>query len=171
MSARNNSCVPIKDKNRKLLMDAEEQNAQSLEHLKETLNQPTHTETFDFCTFICTGSLKAKMDAIMEVEVMNTIKALKNDNVIGPEQIKIELLKCREISTTTALTRLLNVCWQEEYIPEEWRWGVIVKLPKSNISSCNNWHSVMLLSVPSKVFCTILLRWLCEVTDASLHKE
>ena len=42
---------------------------------------------------------------------------------------------------------------------------------KGNIADCTNLHGVTLLSVPSEVFCTILLRQLCELIDASLHEE
>ena len=42
---------------------------------------------------------------------------------------------------------------------------------KSNIADRNKWCSVMLPSVPSNVFCAILLRWLCEAIEGSLYKE
>ena len=88
------------------------------------------------------------MDVIMEVEATNAINVLRNNKAPGPDQKPIELLKHRGTSTTATLTRLLNVCWQKECIPEEWRWGVIVKLPKEdNITDCNNWCSVTLLSL------------------------
>ena len=71
-----------------------------------------------------------KMDVIMKVEGADTSKALNNNKAAGPDQIPAELLRCRGTSTITALTRLLNACWQEEYVPEEWRGEVIVKLSK-----------------------------------------
>ena len=51
--ARGTSSVLIKDKNGNMLLDTVEQNTQWLEHFKETRNQPTPTETFDFGTFTC----------------------------------------------------------------------------------------------------------------------
>ena len=49
--------------------------------------------------------------------------------------------------------------WEKEDVPEDWRKGVIVKLPKKeDLSNCNNGSGIItLLSVPGKVFCAILL--------------
>ena len=69
------------------------------------------------------GDLKVKMDEIMETEVANIMKALKNNKAARCDQILAQLLKCGKTGTITALIRLLNACWQEEHVcvPEEWR--------------------------------------------------
>ena len=110
------------------------------------------------------------MDVIMMVEGADTSKALNNNKVAGPDQIPAELLRCRGTSTITVLTRLLNACWQEEYVPEEQR--VIVKLSKKATLQTVTTGAVSHLYLFSAIsFCAILPRWLHKAIDASLHKE
>ena len=49
------------------------------------------------------------------------------------------------------LTRLFNRIWHEEKIPDKWKKGLIVKLPKRDLKGCKNWHGVTLLSVMGRV--------------------
>ena len=54
----------------------------------------------------------------------------------------------------------------------EWTKGVIVKLPrKDDLSDCNNWRGITLLSVPEKVFCKVLLNRLQTKVNRTLHEE
>ena len=53
---------------------------------------------------------------------------------------------------------LLNKVWEQEQVPEDWKKGHMVKLPKKgDMSSCNNWRGIMLLSIPDKVLTRIIL--------------
>jgi hypothetical protein len=48
--------------------------------------------------------------------------------------------------------------WKEEKIPEEWKEGLIIKiLKKGDISNCNNWRGITLLSIPSKILTRVIL--------------
>ena len=42
---------------------------------------------------------------------------------------------------------------------------------KGDLSDCNNWRSITLLSIPGKVFCTVLLNRLREHVDSRLREE
>jgi hypothetical protein len=45
---------------------------------------------------------------------------------------------------------LLEKIWKEEKIPEEWE-GLIINIPKKgDLSNCNNWRGITLLSTPAK---------------------
>ena len=46
-----------------------------------------------------------------------------------------------------ALFRLLNKIWREEKIPDEWKKGLLVNLPKNR----KNWRGVTLLLIASKI--------------------
>ena len=62
--------------------------------------------------------------------------------------------------------------WESEQIPEEWKEGYLVKLPKKgDLSSCNNWQGIMLLSVPSKILTRIILERLKKALDKTLREE
>ena len=70
------------------------------------------------------------------------------------------------------LRDLFNLIWSEESVPNEWQDGEIVKLPKKgDLTDCNNWRGITLLSVPGKVFCRILLERLTLVIDKDLRVE
>jgi len=50
--------------------------------------------------------------------------------------------------------------------------GIIVKLPnKDNLSDCNNWREITLLSAPGKVFTRVLLNRLQNEVDQTLREE
>ncbi len=57
-------------------------------------------------------------------------------------------------------------------IPEDWSKGLIVKiLKKGNIKSCDNWRGITLLSIPSKVFCRVLLNRMETAIDTRIRQE
>jgi hypothetical protein len=54
-------------------------------------------------------------------------------------------------------------------VPEDWKRGHLVKLPKKgDLSSCNNWWGIMLLSISSKVLIKIILERLKTALDRTL---
>ncbi len=68
------------------------------------------------------------------------------------------MLKADILTSTRVLTDLFQDIWNSDTIPEDWSKGLIVKVAKKgNIKSCDNWHGITLLSIPSKVFCRVLL--------------
>ena len=73
------------------------------------------------------------------------------------------------------LTNLFNIVWQNKEVPTgptEWRNGIIVPLPKKgDLSDCNNWRGITLLSVPGKVFASIILSRLRRSVETYLQPE
>ena len=60
----------------------------------------------------------------------------------------------------------------QEQVPEDWKKGNLVKLPKKgDLSSCNNWRGIMLLSIPGKVLSRIILERLKTALDKTLREE
>ena len=48
------------------------------------------------------------------------------------------------------LIEVFDDIYEEEEIPSDWKTGLIVKLPKKgDLSMCNNWRGIPLLSVNS----------------------
>ena len=61
---------------------------------------------------------------------------------------------------------------EEENIPEEWCKGVIWKLPKRrNLSNCEIWWGITLLSVPGRVLGRVIISRSGYLLDENLHKE
>ncbi|GFR65536.1 endonuclease-reverse transcriptase [Elysia marginata] len=92
---------------------------------------------------------------------MRAIKSLKNNKAPGPDGLNAELFKADPELAAEVLLPLLTKAWKEKKIPEEWNEGVIIKIPKKgNLSDCNNWRGITLLSIPSKVLAKIVIGWI-----------
>ena len=90
---------------------------------------------------------------------------MKND-------ISGEMLKAADENTLQRLLQLINEIWQNESPPQQWKDDVIFKLPKKgDMSDCNNWHGITLLSVPGKLFCSMLIERLKKSLDERLREE
>jgi hypothetical protein len=51
------------------------------------------------------------------------------------------------------LLPLLEKIWNEEKVPKEWREGLLVKISKKgDITNCNTWRGIALLSTPRKYY-------------------
>ena len=67
---------------------------------------------------------------------------------------------------------MFNRIFSEEKIPTEWKEGIIVKLPKKGqLTDCNNWRGINLLSVPGKILSRIILDRIKDDVDKILREE
>jgi hypothetical protein len=74
--------------------------------------------------------------------------------------------------SVNALHHLINRIWNEEQTPDDWRKGLLVKLPKKgDLSLCNNWRGITLLSIPSKILCSVILQRIKTEVDKTLRDE
>lgn len=169
---RSSPNIPIKNKEGKMLLTKEEQNARWIEHFQETLNQPNPPALYDFESEPHQPLLDVNMDDITQIEVNRAIKGLKRNKAAGMDEVSPELLKHGGRVVTQKLVELCNSCWQSETVPDDWRKGLIVKLPKKgNPTDCGNWRGITLLSVPGKVFCSVLLRRLKAAVELRLREN
>ena len=59
---------------------------------------------------------------------------------------------------------------EEETIPEDWKEGHLVKMPKRlDMANCNNYRGITMLSVPGKILSPIILQRLIDVLDEILR--
>ena len=98
--------------------------------------------------------IKFDVGEIRKKEVREAIKETKNGKAPGADQITAELFKVSRGASVKELTRLFRQVWDEERIPDKWKKGLIVKLPKkgdlrmqqlergdtSNIPKHNSWE-------------------------------
>ena len=70
---------------------------------------------------------------------------------------------------------LLGFCnriGNEEKVPEEYKKGLLIKLPKKgDLNHCRNWRGIMLLNMASKVFCRVILERVKTALDKKLRDE
>ncbi len=153
-------------------MTEEEQSNRWMEHFEVVLNQPDPTNLIDFEQETPMILLDVTMGNISIEEVTKSIHALKNNKPGGLYEVIAELPKHGGETVAEELIYLFNLIWEAEEVPGDWRRGATVKLPKEgNLSDCNNWRGITLLSIPGKVFCSVLLNRLREHVDSRLREE
>ena len=166
------SGVPVKDKNGKLLQTEAEQNARWVEHFKETLNQPEPLDLFLFPEEQNAPELNVEQGPITTSEIENATKKLKNNKSAGVDLLPAELLKTGGSTLKSKLQMLCNSCWERRSVPQDWKDGAIIKLPKKGeLCNCGNWRGITLLSVPGKVLCITLLNRLKDAVDPKIREE
>ena len=88
------------------------------------------------------------------------------------DQIYAEMLKADEQITATVLTDILCDIWESEEAPLSWKSCLIVKLlKKGDLTNCNNWRGIILLSVTYKVLSRVVLNRLSTTVDLLLRRE
>jgi len=87
----------------------------------------------------------------------NAIKSLKNSKAPGQDAIPAELLKVNPELASDVLQPLFIDIWEKEELPREWHGEHCPNTKKGNLADCNNWRGVTLLSIPSKVFCKVVM--------------
>jgi len=104
-------------------------------------------------------------------EVKTAINKLKVGKAAGADGIQAELLKQNDCVASEML-KLCNHIWSEEVVPLDWRSSIIIPLPKKgDLSDCNNWRGISLLSVPGKVMTTLMLNRMRQAIDSVLREE
>ena len=82
------------------------------------------------------------------------------------------MLKAEDTETPRFLTDIFQEIWENEQIPEAWKTGLIVKLPKKgDLGECNNWRGITLLPITSKIFSKIIHRRLAAALDEHIRQE
>jgi hypothetical protein len=71
--------------------------------------------------------------------------------------------------TANMLHPLFEKIWIEGEMPNDWRCGLLIKLPKKgDTANCDNWWGITLLPVQSKVFTRVLLNRMKEHVNLRL---
>ncbi|XP_073671663.1 uncharacterized protein [Paramisgurnus dabryanus] len=161
---------PIRNKEGKLLTTEAEQDARWAEHFKEVLNRKSPEENAD----IPEGEidLDISIELPTKEEIVAAIKKLKNNKAPGLDNLNAELFKTDPETAAEILEPLFRTIWRKACVPEEWTKGVIIKIPKKgNLSDCNNWRGITLLSIPSKILAKVIISRLSSAVDSTLRKE
>jgi hypothetical protein len=161
---------PVRAKDGSPLTSEKEQTDRWVQHFQEVLNQPEPHEPAILAP--PQDSLDIDVGQPSASEVRESILATKNCKAPGNDSIHAEMLKADLDIATTVLVDLFDYIWDTNTIPCDWTTGLIVKLPKKgNLQNCDNWRGITLLSIPSKIFCRILLRRIDSAIDSRLRQE
>ena len=160
----------MKGKDGNTITTEREQADRWVEYFCEVLNHPQPDEPADphQCQITSTSTPVPPTEA----EIRNAIKDMKSGKASGIDSIRAEMLKADLSTATRVLTYLFDTIWDKETIPSDWGKGLIIKIPKKgNLQVCDNWRGITLLSIPSKVFCRILLGRIETSIDKKLRQE
>ncbi|VDO75992.1 unnamed protein product [Schistosoma margrebowiei] len=103
---------------------------------------------------------------IEEIDI--TIIQIKSGKAAGPDNIPAEALQADVAATARILHILFNKIWDEEQVPTNWK-GLLVKiLKKGDLSNCENYRGITLLSIPGKDFNKLLLNRMKNCVDTQL---
>ena len=106
------------------------------------------------------------------IDHISTLRIIINGKAAGPDGIPPEALKATPTKSAEMLQPLLQKIWEEEKVPDAWKIGYLVKLPKKgDLSQCGNWRGIMLLSIASKVLTRVILERMKEALDKELRPE
>ena len=167
---KQHSNTPVKDKQGTVLTSEEEQDKRWAEHFSEILNKPAPENPPDIAP--ATEDLDISTDAPTKQEIIKAVKTLKNNKTRRQDTLQAELLKINPDLAADLLLPLFETIWEQEQLPHDWTCRTIFKTPKKgNLSDCNNWRGITLLSVPSKVFCKVIMMPLVDAVDLILRKE
>jgi len=160
---------PIKDSHGKTLTTIEDQLNRWANHFKELLNRPSPVNP---PTIPPREQLPINIDVPSKEEIRQAIKLVKNGKAAGKDNIPGEALKADLETSTEILYHLFQKVWKTEQIPQDWKDGFIVKIPKKgDLSDCKNYRGITLLSIPGKVFNRIILERLRAAIDSNLRDE
>ncbi|KAI0235174.1 hypothetical protein LSAT2_014355 [Lamellibrachia satsuma] len=160
---------PIRDKNGSVLMGADKQLNRWAEHFEELLNRPAPQNQPDIQP--AETDIPIDCNKPTREEIKKAIAHMKNGKVAGPDGIPAEALKA-DVNTSVEMLYCLFEIWEKEEIPAEWKEGYLIKIPKKgDLSHCDNYRGITLLSVPGKVLNRIILERMKGTVDQTLREQ
>jgi len=106
---------------------------------------------------------------ILESEVREALRRMKGGKAMGPDGIPIEVWKCLGVVAIVWLTKLFNLIFRSNKMPDEWRRSTLVPIYKNkgDVQNCTNYRGIKLMSHTMKLWERVIehrLRRLTSVT-------
>ncbi|VDP58510.1 unnamed protein product [Schistosoma curassoni] len=156
---------PVKSKEGKVITNIGEQRKRWVEHFKELLNRPAPLNTPNIEAISTNLSVDVGPPTIEEISMVT--RQIKSGKAAGPNNTPAEALKADVSVTARILHILFNKIWDEEQVPTDW-----LKIrKKGDLSKCENYRGITLLSIPGKVFNKVLLNRMKDSTDAQRRDQ
>ena len=94
---------------------------------------------------------------IMECEVKLAIRSSTTNKANGGDGIPVELFQILKDDAMEVLHSIFKQIWKTQQWPQDWKRSVFIPIQKKgNAKECSNYHTVALISHPSKVMLKIL---------------
>ena len=142
------------------------------EHFKHLLNLATTSGISVLSIVEASKSLEIDPGPIRFDEVLYAVRKLKNGKANGPDDISAKMLKSHN-GIAEWLWDIVNKYSTGKNLSQDWKLAENVPLYRSKRkrSECGNYRGVLLLSVPGKVFASILLNRCKDALDQLLREE
>ena len=152
------------------MISEETQDARWAEYFSEILNRPPPETEPDIPRAV--EDLEIETSPPSKEEIINAIKALKNNKAPGPDNLNAKLFRTDPAIAAEILLPLVMKVWEDKRIPDDWNEATIIRNPKKGaLNDCNNWRGITLLSIPSTILAKIIINRLSNVVDSSLNEE
>lgn len=112
------------------------------------------------------------IDPLTMDEFEEALQKSKNRKAPGLDGINLELIKYSGTTLKQRLLHLLNLCWKNCKIPDEWTKAKVISLfKKGNRSSPENYRGITLLNVAYKIYTKIINKRFTTISDKILLEE
>ena len=97
------------------------------EHFAEVLNRPPLTRS-EVESKAC-EALKIETGPVTHAEIRTAIEQMKNGKASGVDGVTTELMMADLKTTVAVMYKLLLKIWESERVANDWRCGLIIRLP------------------------------------------
>ena len=143
----------IKDGAGQLLVKDEEIKHRWREYFDKLFNGENESSTIELNDSFDETSMRF-VRHIQESEVKEALKRMKGGKAMGPDCIPIEVWKGLGDIAIVWLTKLFNLIFRANKMPEEWRRSILVPIfkNKGDVQSCTNYRGIKLMSHTMKLW-------------------
>ncbi|VDP55385.1 unnamed protein product [Schistosoma margrebowiei] len=161
---------PVKDKEGKPITEIQQQRNKWKEYFEEFLSRPAPMNPPDIEA--AHTDLLIYVNSPMTEKIRMAIRQIKRWKAAGPDNVPAEALKSDIEVTTNMLHLLFKKIWEEEQVQMDWKEGYLIKIPKKgDLSKCENYRGMTLLSIPGKVFNKVVLNRMKDAVDSQVRDQ
>jgi hypothetical protein len=111
---------------------------------------------------------ESEKNTIQESEVKEALKKMKTGKALGPDDIPIEIWRCLGDIAIVWLTKLFNIIFRSNKMPDERRRSILVPIFKNiEIQSCTNYRGIKLISHIMKLWERVIEHCIRKLTTVS----
>ena len=161
----------IKDGAGQLLVKDEEIKHRWREYFDKLFNGENESSTIELDDSFDETSMRF-VRRIQESEVKEALKRMKGGKAMGPDCIPIEVWKGLGDIAIVWLTKLFNLIFRANKMPEEWRRSILVPIfkNKGDVQSCTNYRGIKLMSHTMKLWERVIEHRLRRMTSVTKNQ-
>ena len=161
----------IKDGAGQLLVKDEEIKHRWREYFDKLFNGENESSTIELNDSFDETSIRF-VRRIQESEVKEALKRMKGGKAMGPDCIPIEVWKGLGDIAIVWLTKLFNLIFRANKMPEEWRRSILVPIfkNKGDVQSCTNYRGIKLMSHTMKLWERVIEHRLRRMTSVTKNQ-